>query len=273
MINLTPYFKFKKKTFMELKNFLENIYKKYNRKKYIDPDPLMFLYDYPDSKDREIVALIASSFAYGRVNKIIETVHFILKGMNYNPYEFIKNSSRKSLEDKFENFVYRFTNQNELVEFILAIKDKIDKFNTIKEFFKKQFIMNDKKVLPSLECFVTELGYHSRGVKSLLSLPSKKSACKRLFLFLRWMVRKDRVDPGGWNFVDRSKLIIPLDTHMYRISKLLGFTERKQANLKTAVQITDKFKRINEKDPVKYDFALTRYGIRDELEIAQLEFH
>ncbi len=257
---------------MNLKKFLEKIYNTYNNRKYVDPDPLIFLYDYPDLKDREIVALIASSFAYGRVGKIIETVEFVLSMMNNEPYNFIINSNREILEEKFKNFVYRFTTQKELIEFNLAIKNKLIKFDTLGNFFKKQYFENDKKILNTLECFVSKLGYETRDIKSLLSLPSKKSACKRLFLFLRWMGRKDEVDPGGWDFLDESKLIIPLDTHMYKISKILNFTDRKQANLKTAVQITNNFKKINKRDPVKYDFALTRYGIRDELTIDQLKF-
>ena len=87
------------------------------------------------------------------------------------------------------------------------------------------------------------------------------SAFKRLNLFLRWMIRDDRVDPGGWKGITASKLIIPLDTHMHRISLHLGLTERKQADMKTAVEVTESFKNIEKKDPIRYDFSLTRIGI------------
>ena len=96
--------------------------------------------------------------------------------------------------------------------------------------------------------------------------PEKGSACKRLNLFLRWMVRKDAVDPGGWDDIPRSMLIIPLDTHMFRVGKTLGLTSRNQAGLMAALDISAGFKQWSPDDPVKYDFALTRFGIRNDLE-------
>ena len=101
--------------------------------------------------------------------------------------------------------------------------------------------------------------------RSLLPSPVAGSACKRLNLFLRWMVRRDEVDPGGWDHVPPSKLIVPLDIHMHRISLQLGLTGRKQANLKAACEITNAFRAIEPDDPVRYDFSLTRLGIRDDL--------
>ena len=100
---------------------------------------------------------------------------------------------------------------------------------------------------------------------SLLPDPSRGSAVKRLNLYLRWMVRKDDVDPGGWEDVPASKLIVPLDTHMYHFGQCYGFTCRKSADLKTAIEITRGFRQLNPEDPVKYDFAITRFGIRNEL--------
>jgi len=101
-------------------------------------------------------------------------------------------------------------------------------------------------------------------------LPEKGSACKRMNLFLRWMVRKDRVDPGGWADVPVSKLIVPLDTHMHKISLQLGFTSKKQANLQAALEITNGFKKLVPEDPVKYDFSLTRFGIREGMNMDSL---
>ncbi len=110
------------------------------------------------------------------------------------------------------------------------------------------------------------------GLTQFFPSPEKGSACKRLNLFLRWMIRKDSVDPGGWDELPASKLIIPLDTHMYKIGKKLGFTKRKQANMKTALEITKGFAKLASKDPVKYDFALTRFGIRNDMHMKDLTF-
>jgi len=102
---------------------------------------------------------------------------------------------------------------------------------------------------------------------SLLPCPEKGSACKRYHLYLRWMVRKDAVDPGGWDGISASKLIVPLDVHMHRICMGLGLTSRAQADLKTALEVTQRFRAIVPEDPVRYDFALTRTGIRNDLDL------
>jgi uncharacterized protein (TIGR02757 family) len=108
------------------------------------------------------------------------------------------------------------------------------------------------------------------GACRMLADPAGGSACKRLHLFLRWMVRKDAVDPGGWDRVPRSLLIVPLDTHMHRVGLALGFTQRKQADGKTALEITEGFRRLCPEDPVRYDFALTRPGIRDGFDMQRI---
>ena len=119
-------------------------------------------------------------------------------------------------------------------------------------------------MIPALSAFIKGIG--ARGDAGILVAdPDKKSACKRSNLFLRWMVRKDSVDPGGWEKIPKSALVIPLDTHMFRVGTLLGFTSRKQANLLTALEITRGFRELSPEDPVRYDFCLTRFGIREEM--------
>lgn len=104
----------------------------------------------------------------------------------------------------------------------------------------------------------------------LIAIPCRGSACKRLHLFLRWMIRKDRVDPGGWEDIHPAGLIVPLDVHMHRICVNLGMTERKQPNLKTALEVTAAFKTVAPNDPVRYDFVLSRFGIRKDLDPGQI---
>ena len=104
---------------------------------------------------------------------------------------------------------------------------------------------------------------------SLLPLPDRGSACKRLNLFMRWMVRQDAVDPGGWSGVPLSKLIIPLDTHMHRISRAMGLTSRRQADMGTAMEVTRAFQKFAPDDPLRYDFVLTRLGIRKDMDVTQ----
>ena len=117
-------------------------------------------------------------------------------------------------------------------------------------------------VIPALRRFIKKLGEKiNNNFNSLISIPDGLSAYKRFNLYLRWMVRKDNVDPGGWENISPSKLIIPLDTHMYKICRTLKFTNRKQTDLKSALEITNSFKAYAPLDPVKFDFALTRLGI------------
>jgi uncharacterized protein (TIGR02757 family) len=117
--------------------------------------------------------------------------------------------------------------------------------------------------MKALSALAGEIAAPFRGAcNSLVPLPERGSACKRLHLFLRWMVRQDRVDPGGWSDVPAAKLVAPLDIHMHRISCHLGLTRRKQADARAALEVTRAFRQISPNDPVRYDFALSRLGIR-----------
>lgn len=128
------------------------------------------------------------------------------------------------------------------------------------------FLMRSMPYIEALDVFAAEVisEMEKQGSSSghLLSRPSRGSACKRLHLFMRWMVRHDEVDPGGWVMISPSELIVPVDVHMHRVGIKLGFTKRKAADAKTAEEITNGFKTVSSDDPVKYDFALTRFGIR-----------
>ncbi|MCK4535312.1 MAG: TIGR02757 family protein, partial [Syntrophobacterales bacterium] len=156
----------------------------------------------------------------------------------------------------------------EIAAMLFGMKNVIMKYGSLYACFKTGFINNGESVLPAITEFVEELisGFNCRS-NSLLPLPAKGSACKRLNLFLRWMVRRDDVDPGGWDDISPSKLVIPLDTHMHKICLALGITKRKQANMKTALEITRSFQVMAPHDPVRYDFSLTRLGIRKDTDI------
>jgi uncharacterized protein (TIGR02757 family) len=250
-----------------LKDFLEDLYYKYNRIQYVHPDPLEFLYDYSEIKDREIVGLIASSLAYGRVAQILKSISGVLAKMDNAPFDFILNSSGKSLEKAFSGFVHRFAKQEHLCGFILGIKQIIIEYGSLQKCFLRGMEKSSETIFPGLIFFANEMiKCASYDPGHLMPLPSNGSASKRLNLFLRWMVRKDNVDPGGWDEIPASKLLVPLDVHMHKLSKVMRFTERKQANLKTALEITNCFKKFAPDDPVKYDFALTRFGIRKDFD-------
>lgn len=254
-----------------LGNFLEKIYSTYNRYEFIHPDPLEFLHGYKLAEDREIVGIIASSLAYGRVAQILNSVNFVLKQMGPSPREYIESATRKKLEAAFSGFKHRFTTGREMTDFLLGISRIIHDHGSLYRCFSGHYAAHEADIPKALGSFVKEIkSYTETGYNSLLPCPEKKSACKRLHLFLRWMVREDEVDVGGWTGIHPSKLVVPLDTHMHRIGMLLGLTERKQADMRTALEITQAFSMIIPDDPVKYDFALTRFGIRDDLDLSLL---
>jgi len=135
--------------------------------------------------------------------------------------------------------------------------------------FVAGFASEDETVLPALRKLVSQLHAGSdRRRNSLLPSVCSGGACKRLHLYLRWMVRRDKVDPGGWDGVPAGKLIVPVDTHMHRIALAMGWTRRRRADLRAALEITRAFRAIAPADPVRYDFALTRLGIRQDTDMA-----
>jgi len=251
------------------KKALDGLYEKYNRREFVHPDPLEFLYNYKDVRDREVVGLIASSLAYGRVKQILRSVSFVLERLGPFPTRFLVESSQDELLRIFEDFVHRFTTGRHLAALLTGARRAIRLYGSLHACFAAGVREADETVIPALGDFVKELpcGDYSCD-KYLLPTPDRGSACKRLHLFLRWMVRKDDVDPGGWDDIPPSKLIVPLDTHMHKIGLALRATRRKQADIRTALEITAAFREIAPEDPVRYDFALTRLGIREDTDMA-----
>jgi len=250
---------------------LEDLYERYNRREFVQPDPLQFLYNYKDIRDREIVGLTTSSLAYGNVKQILKSNSIALDRLTNSPYKFLMRTSDREIKKRFHDFKHRFTTGANFADLLIGTKDIIKQFGSLKNCFLTGLKKTHATIIPALELFVRHLSLKRRGTDThLLPTPQKGSSCKRLNLFLRWMVRKDDVDPGGWNRVPQSKLIIPLDTHMYKISRALGLTKRKQPNLRTSLEITAAFAKISPEDPTKYDFCLTRFGIRDDLNLHEL---
>jgi len=251
-----------------MKEKMESLYNQYNRREFVHPDPLEFLYDYQDLCDREIVAFIAASLAYGRVAQIRKSVSHVLARMNPSPHGFLKSASRKTVAQTFSDFRHRFTGGRELCAMLLGLKQILKTYGSLNACFVAGLNDRNDTILEALTAFTKTLtDACPEPLAHLVALPQKGSACKRLHLFLRWMVRQDEVDPGGWQKVGPSKLIVPVDVHMHRICLCLGLTTRKQANQATALEITDRFRAMVPEDPVKYDFALTRLGIRNDCDL------
>jgi uncharacterized protein (TIGR02757 family) len=242
--------------------WLERAYGLYHHRQFVDRDPLIFLYDYPDVLDREIVGLIASSLAYGRVASILQGVRRVLTAMQPGPRAYLLATPADMIRSDFRGFRYRVTSGEEMAGLLVGMKRVIEQHGTIEAALAAGVSGDEQTVVPAVGRLVDALEHGAQTpLKHLLPHPLRGSACKRLMLYLRWMVRQDVIDPGGWTAVRPSMLIMPLDTHVHRVSRVLRLTRRKQANLRTAMEITAKLRKLSPEDPLRYDFAMTRPGI------------
>jgi len=217
----------------------------------------------------EVAALLAADLAYGRVEHIQKSLTNLFERMGESPYAFVRGFG-KAEQKKLSGFKHRFTTDQDISNLLMLLKKVLNRYAGIEEFFIQGYNPGDRNIVPALSRFCNSLlnmyaaehdGKTSRGLKYLLVNPAKGSACKRLNLFLRWMVRNDDVDTGLWKGIDKAKLIVPVDVHMGRLCKILGLYNRKAVSLATAIKITEGFAEIEPADPVKYDFALSRIGI------------
>jgi uncharacterized protein (TIGR02757 family) len=254
---------------MNLKQKLEYHYKAFNRTK-LEPDPLQFLHMFKDEKDIEVVGLIASIFAYGNVKQIENTLKKFIILFDGKPYLFIKNFSLSRDSKKISGIKHRFYSEDDISKLFIILNKEIKKHKLIKQIFLLGCNISDESVKNGISnfsnhfinSFIETFGLVSAGIKFMFPLPEKGSACKRMNLFLRWMVRKDELDFGLWNEIPTSKLVIPVDTHIARISRSLKLTNRKIADWKMAEEITNNLKKFDVVDPIKYDFAICHIGIR-----------
>jgi uncharacterized protein (TIGR02757 family) len=250
-----------------MKSRLDALYRRLNKRRYVHPDPLELVYGYRSAADQEIVGLVAACLAYGRVAQILSSVSRVLEVFRGSPRAFLERATESELRRSFLDFRHRFTSGAEIAALLVGVKRAIEEHGSMETLFVSGLGAREETILPGLARFVERLRVLAGGAQacsSLLSSPADGSACKRLNLYLRWMVRRDEVDPGPWRSVSAARLVVPLDTHMFRAAARLGLTSRRQADLRTAVEITGGFARIRPRDPVRYDFCITRLGINPE---------
>ncbi len=235
---------------------LDSLYARYNRPECVGLDPVQFLHECPDAAEREVVGLIAALLAYGRVEQIIRSVGDALGRLDGRPREFLLSGTPAQVRRACRGFRHRVTSEDDFARLLLAVRHVLRKHGSIEACFAHSDDPAAPTVLPGLSGLAGELEGHSGSAGHLTAHPERGSACKRWNLYLRWLVRSDNVDPGGWTAVSPARLIIPLDAHMWRICSGLGMTRRRTPNMRAALEITAAFRRINPEDPVRYDFAL-----------------
>ncbi len=233
-------------------NFFEYLYNFYNKKEYVYSDPIRFAYEIEGN--REFIAFTSATFAYGNMKAI--------QGFLYKYFEKVGTSPLNLNLTIFDDIYYRFQNKQDVYTYSKLMKSVYKKYGSIYELFKSASALSieniDKGVI-LLRSYIEDEKI-SNGLNFLLPVPGK-SASKRLYMFLRWMVRSDDVDFGYWDGFNKSSLYIPADTHILRMASNLGIIDKSEKGKKAVVKVTDFFKSLNPSDPAKYDFSLTRLGI------------
>lgn len=238
-------------------------------------DPLSFCHSYADPADREVAAVIASAFAYGAIPIILRTLGTIFAELRPSPRRYVESFEPQKGLKAFAGFKHRFNDGRDLCALLWAIRMMIEQAGTVEAFFLRGHDATAEDVSGALTVYSSSalaLEYTPVfGTKKipadssfpfLFPAPTSGSACKRLCMFLRWMVRpNDGIDLGLWHGISPAQLIIPVDTHICRISTYLGFTSRKMADWRMAREITAALRRFDPVDPVKYDFSIAHLGI------------
>lgn len=252
----------------ELKIFLDEKAKRYNSKEFITSDPISIPHQFSKQQDVEIAAFFAATLAWGNRTSIINSCNRLLQLMDHSPYDFILNHEEKDLK-RFLHFKHRTFNTTDLLYFIHFFKNYFGKELSLENAFAKFISPKDETVEKGL------IGFHnlffsledfSRRTKKHVSTPEKNSACKRINMFLRWMVRNNKtaVDFGIWKKIKPAQLICPCDVHVLRVARKLKLIVGKQNNWKIALELTSRLKEFDAADPVKYDFALFGLGVMEK---------
>jgi len=253
-----------KKDLVEIKDFLDESYFKYNSSGFIEQDPVSIPHLFTKKEDIEIAGFLAATIAWGNRKSIITNGLKLMSWMDHSPYDFILNHSKTELKP-FEDFAHRTFNGKDCLFFINSLKNIYENHGGLEAIFKgndnaQNFILKDHIV--SFRNIFLEVKHLARSDKHI-SNPAQKSSAKRLCMFLRWMVRKDNkgVDFGIWKNINMSDLCLPLDVHTGSVSRALGLLKRTQNDWQSVEEITSVLRSFDAKDPVKYDFALFGLGV------------
>jgi uncharacterized protein (TIGR02757 family) len=254
-----------------LRAALDKLYDGFNAQHSVS-DPVWFAHRFERGDDREVVAFIASALAFGRVQSVINSIEGLLAVMGPSPAAFVRGFEPSRDRKAFATLVHRWTNGADFAALVWILHNMIERSGSIEGFFAEGLPAAAVDVGQGLQSFSTRAlaidlkPIYGRarprpGVAYFFSKPSSGGACKRLNLFLRWMVRHDRVDLGVWSKVRPGQLIVPLDTHIIRVGRCLGLTRYRSPGWRMAVEITGSLRRLNPDDPAKFDFSMCHIGM------------
>jgi uncharacterized protein (TIGR02757 family) len=254
-----------------LKPTLDQLYESFNfPDSATDPIQIVRRFERPD--DREVVAFCAAALAFGRVASVLQSIERLLGIMGDRPADYVRRFNPEREAAAYDGFVHRWTRGPDLLALVWLLKQMLDRSGSIEGFFLEGFAAGATDIGPALDDFARRARTldlrraYGRvparpGVWYFFPRPSSGSGCKRLNLFLRWMVRHDALDLGVWTRVPPSVLIVPLDTHVIRLGRCLRLTRYTSPGWRMAQEITASLRRLDPADPVKYDFALCHLGM------------
>lgn len=241
---------------MITKKELDELVNQYENFDFITNDPIQIPHKYKDEEDITISAFVTSCFAYGNRKVFIKKLNELFDKIDNKPFEYVKNFEPKILKD----FSYRFSKDIDVICFFEKLHNLYKRSN-LKNLFKENYNNDIQSMLQAVcDYFYCDANL-TQGYCHLIPNPQKGCAMKRMNMFLRWMVRKPPVDFGMWNFIPKSELLIPFDTHVARMSRALGLLKRNSNDFKAVTELTSCLKQFDTNDPVKYDFALFGYGV------------
>ena len=256
---------------VELAARLDALYHDYNREDSAS-DPIQKVRPFVDPADREIAGFCAAALAFGRVASVLNSITVLFSTLGSSPAEFVRRFDPEAAPRVMRTMVHRWIRGEDLIALLWMLRQMVDRSGSIERFFLEGLNTTDEDVASALDSFSKRAlaldmrrayGRQPRrpGVCYFFPRPSAGSACKRLNLFLRWMVRRDEVDLGVWTRVPASKLIVPLDTHVIRLGRCLQLTRYTSPGWRMAADITASLRALNPSDPVSFDFSLCHVGM------------
>lgn len=255
-------------------SFLEHAYQSAPWDDWIPRDPIWHVRRFQDPRDQEIAGLIAASLAYGRVGSIMPSVDRVVSAMDNRPYHFVTQYDVRKEAERFSRCTHRFHTPDAIVATLTAVQGAVDRHGSLRELFLAGYRPKERTTCPALCRFVDVLRRFTErvqgewmdckplyGWRHFLATPEDGSACKRLNLYLRWMVRTGVPDVGAWPEVQPARLLVPVDVHVAAIARRLGWTRRASADLRMAEEITAVLRRVDPADPTRFDFVLSHMGM------------
>ncbi len=247
----------------KIKELLDDCVDKYNTPHFIEKDPISIPHQFSRKQDIEIIGFWTAMLSWGQRKTIINKSNELIQLMDSSPYDFIQNHVVKDRR-RFFDFKHRTFQTTDTLYFLEFFQQYYRTHDTLEDAFLTHY--NQNSIEASLNGFHETffgLPYHPKRTEKHVSCPSKKSSCKRLNMFLRWMVRKDQkgVDFGIWKNIQMCDLMIPLDIHVGKVARSLGLLKRKQNDWKATLELTNNLRKFDRIDPVKYDYALFSIGL------------